>query len=130
MKKLAFILALLCTLGCANAVNLLKAKYKLSIDSIVEECLPAEEHTLLVFRTSFLAFRYNECLGVEELFVIMWAGEHTEFEEKLSDLLLLEYLRQHNEHNKEQLGHVYVLSDRDEETELNAKFWYFLPPSE
>jgi hypothetical protein len=128
MKKLLAIVALLGTVGCANAVNLIKAKYKLSIDSVVEECLPTEEHRLLVFRTSFLAFRYNECLGVEDLFVVMWAGQHTEFEAKLSDLLLLEYLRQNNEHNKEQLGHVYVLTDHDEETKLNAKFWYFLPP--
>ena len=128
MKKLLLVLALLLSTGCANQIRWAKAKYNVSIDAVLEECVAKESYVLQVFRESFMAFRYTECLGVVDMFAIAWKGiEHPELEDKLSDILMLEYLRLHNENNKDnQLGHVFVKHDIDEETGLEVKYWYFL----
>jgi|1_EtaG_2_1085319.scaffolds.fasta_scaffold04893_4 hypothetical protein len=128
MKKLLLVLALLLSTGCANQIRWAKAKYNVSIDAVLEECVAKESYALPVFRESFMAFRYTECLGVVDMFAIAWKGiEHPELEDKLSDILMLEYLRLHNENNKDnQLGHVFVKHDIDEETGLEVKYWYFL----
>lgn len=132
MKKLLLVLALLLVTGCANQIRWAKAKYNVSIDAVLEECVPKESYVLNVFRSSLMAFRYTECLEVTDMFVISWKDiGHPDFEDKLSDLLMLEYLRLHNENNEHnQLGYVFVKHAVDEETGLEVKFWYFLDMSE
>jgi len=131
MKRLLLVLALLVTMGCANQVRWAKARYNITMDEVVEQCVPAESYALPVFRTSFMAFRYSECLGVVDMFTVAWGEGDTEFEDKLTDVLMLEYLRLHNENNKDnQLGHVFITHDQDKEIGLNMKFWYFLDMAE
>ena len=133
MKKLLLVLMLmLVSAGCANQVRWAKAKCNVSIDEVLEQCVARESYVLEVFRSNFMAFRYSECLGVVDLFAIVWKDiDHPEFEDKLSDVLMLEYLRQHNEANEHnQLGHVFVKHAIDEETGLQVKYWYFLDMAE
>jgi len=101
------------------------------MDEVLEKCVPTENYVLPVFRSSYMAFRYSECLGVVDMFAVAWGENNTEFEDKLSDVLMLEYLRLHNENNEDnQLGHVFITHEQDEEAGLNIKFWYFLDMAE
>jgi hypothetical protein len=126
MRKLFVLFALLLSLGCASTQTWVKAKYEINLKSVMGECAPQEHFVLNIFRIKLLALHFAECRNVEDVFAIVWQGdEPNEFEDKLVDVLMLEYVNTLNISDPNaKWGYVYITSDRDEEDKLNARFWY------
>jgi hypothetical protein len=94
---------------------------------VKDNCKTEEIYELKPFIfTNLVAMRFDECLEIDNLFVMMWPGTDGEYNSTLANLLMLEYLRLHNLNNgnDNQLGHIYLKTEEVEEN-VHARFWQF-----
>jgi hypothetical protein len=83
-----------------------------------EECkAPIDFH--LIPPTSFgvplRLMRHKNCMGVEDMLMILWNGERNELNETVAKTVMLLYVDSINLSNKEQTGRVFLKGDQIEE---------------
>ncbi|MAF44014.1 MAG: hypothetical protein CMI54_07625 [Parcubacteria group bacterium] len=126
MKILLTILLFLNLYGCGT-IEWAKSAYKVNMKDAQASCKTDEIYKLAPFRTtSFAVLRFDECLGINDLFMVLWGGDDGEYNSALADLLMLEYLRLHNtdNDNNNQLGYIYLKTEEPKEG-IYARFWQF-----
>lgn len=126
MRLLVTLLLTLNLFGCST-VNWAKNAYKVNMHDVKDNCKTEEIYELNPFRsTNLVAMRFDKCLEIDNLFVMMWPGTDGEYNSTLANLLVLEYLRLHNLNNDKdnQLGHIYLKTEEVEEN-VYARFWQF-----
>jgi len=69
----------------------------ISLNSIVESCVPVEKYAFPVFGIQIMSFRLKDCIGVEDMFMVVWSPkDEPKLTRAISNVLVLMYINSEN----------------------------------
>ena len=126
LKKLGILLSLVIALSACSAISHYKKTKDISAERAAKECAAPVE-VYIVPPTSYgldiRIMRQNNCMGVSDMLMRLWAGDKSELNEAIVKVIMLMYIDSKNINNEKQHGRVYLKYDKLTGGGLHIKFY-------
>jgi len=70
---------------------------KVTLNAVADTCVPIEKYAFPAFGVRTMSFRLKDCLGIEDMFMIVWPREdNSKLAKAVSNVLVITYVNSEN----------------------------------
>ena len=116
-------LVMISVVGCAPGKYLDPRLSNLTLDYLETNCVPEDKHDFFMQGVEVITSRTKACAGYDDLFIVSWKGEQSDFNVAMANFLAQMYVRYENDAKEQKIAATFLKKTNIKSANISSNFY-------